>query len=89
MRMTQKNLEKWAKTRQMGRSRFVRLYWTLGWGLTTGAVWGVLMGFEEGWTQLPIFLILGLIGFPIGGCFLGRWMWTLNERSFKNASQNT
>jgi hypothetical protein len=88
MRMSQKNLEKWAKIRQTGRSRFVWLYCVVGWGLTTGAVWAVLMAFEKGWPELPMFLILGLIGFPIGGFFLGRWMWKRNERDFNNASQN-
>jgi hypothetical protein len=30
MRMSQKNLEKWAKIRQTGRSRFVWLYCVVG-----------------------------------------------------------
>jgi len=86
MRMTQKQLEKWAKTRQMGRSRYV---WLLGvgfWGLTVGVTWAVSMAFDKGWNQLPQFLILGLIVFPMCGYFVGQWLWKTSEGNSGNST---
>jgi hypothetical protein len=88
MKMNRAQAEKWAKTRQMGRNRFV---WTFGvalWGLTTGVWWSVAMAFDKGWNELPMFLILGLIGFPIGGYFFGQWMWKTSERNFRDDNQS-
>lgn len=55
MGMTQKQREKWAKTRQMGRTRFVWLTGVAGWGLegdqTHGNIvpeWGID---TTGWNQ--------------------------------------
>jgi hypothetical protein len=44
MAMSPKQLKKWAKTRQMGRARYIWLYGVLGWGLMTGVSWSVAMG---------------------------------------------
>ncbi len=85
MRVSQKQLDKWAKIRRMGRSRYVRNHWVLGWGLTVAIVWSFWMAFEKGWGQLPIFLVLALIGFPFGGYFLGRMMWRLSEKQYLRA----
>lgn len=87
MRMTRKQLEKWSKTRQMGRSRYVWRFWVLGWGIGTGVLWSILMAFDKGWNQLPMFLGLGLIDFPIAGYFLGKLMWKWSERSFEKVNQ--
>jgi len=59
----------------MGRTRYVWLIGIAGWGLTTGMLWSLLMSFRQGWDQLPLNLVLGVIIFPIGGYFLGQWMW--------------
>lgn len=83
---TRKELDKWAKTRQMGRSRYVWLFWVLGWGLATGAIWSLLMAFEKGWGQWPMFFFLGMIGFPVGGYFLGRTMWRITEKKYLRAN---
>lgn len=88
MKMTQKQCEKWAKIRQMGRRRYVWLFGVAGWGLTTAVFWSVLMAYLKGWDQLPVFLILALIGFPIGGYFYGRLMWKWSEASFQRANPN-
>jgi hypothetical protein len=88
MRMTWRHREKWSKIRQMGHSRYVRLFWVIGWGLGTGVLWSIFMALTKGWDQLPLFLVLGLIGFPLGGHFLGQMMWKINERTFERADQN-
>jgi hypothetical protein len=87
MGVTQKQLEKWAKTRQMGRARYVWRYGVLGWGLATGVLWSICRGFLRGGDQLPVLLVLALIIFPIGGYFFGQWTWKKGEENFQQGSK--
>ena len=45
MKMTEKQRERWAKTRQMGRVRFVWSAGVLGWGVTTAVTWSRFMAY--------------------------------------------
>jgi hypothetical protein len=85
MKLTLKGRERWAKTRQMGRSRYVLWTGVVGWGVTTGVVWALSMAMKEGWSLLPIFLTFALIAFPAGGYFFGRLMWKWNEVCFRQS----
>ncbi len=40
-------LEKWASIREKGKQRFVLVYGVLGWGVSTGLLWSILMAFIE------------------------------------------
>ena len=79
MEMTPKQLEKWAKT---------RLYGVVGWGLTIGVLWSLVMSYGLGWNQLLLNLVLAVILFPIGGYFFGHWMWKKGEEGFQKANPN-
>ena len=83
MVLNEKQLAQWAKTRRMGRSRFIWRVGVLYWGIITGTVWSIVMGAMQGWDQFPILLCLALIGFPIGGYFFGVWVWKLNESAYQ------
>ena len=88
MGMTHQQREKWAKTRQMGRARFVWLIGVAGWGLPTGILWSIMMAFMQGWSKLPLYLVLAVIGFPIGGYFFGQRIWKKGEENFRQANQS-
>lgn len=88
MKMSPKQFEKWAKIREKGRTRYIWVNGVLGWGLTTGVLWAVVMAALQGWKHLALFLTLAAIGFPIGGYFFGRWTWSLFEKQFEQASRN-
>jgi hypothetical protein len=85
MKMTEKQREKWSKTRKKGRTRFIWLYGVVGWGVVTGVLWAAAMAFQ-GLGHLPLLLPLALIVFPIGGFFFGRKMWTTFEDQFQEAA---
>jgi hypothetical protein len=82
-------LKKWAKTRQMGRTRYIWLYGVIGWGLATGVLWAILMAFLNGRDRLPMYFVLGVIIFPIGGYFFGSWTWAKLEEKFRQAEQDS
>lgn len=83
--MSQKEIDKWAKTREMGRQRFTWIYGVLMWGIPTGIAWAILMAAIQGWNRLPILLPIALIGFPIGGVFFGKLIWKMSEARYQEA----
>jgi hypothetical protein len=85
MKMTEKQLDRWAKTRKMGRAKFILFAGVLGWGVLTGALWAVAMAAIRGWDQLPLLLTLALVGFPIGGYFFGAYVWKASEKQYLEA----
>lgn len=88
MRSHRDQLAKWRETRELGRSHYVQRFWVVGWGQATAVLWACLMAYIEGWHRLPLFLALGLIGFPLGGYLVGRYMWALAERNYRRAVQH-
>lgn len=73
--MNDKSAEKWAKFRELGRSRFVWRYGILGWGLSTAILFSLWNGFSDGWDGFAFKLIPALVLFPLGGYVWGRCMW--------------
>jgi hypothetical protein len=86
--MNQKQFERWAKTRQIGRTAHIWRCGVLGWGLPVGIIWAVAMAAIQGWDRLPILLPVALIGFPIGGYFFGVWTWRTSEKAYRKAMEN-
>ena len=86
MSMNAKRSQRWQRTRQMGRSRYIRLYGVLGWGLSTGIVWALVMAARLGWDNLPILLPVALVAFPIGGYFFGVLTWRMFEAQFERTT---
>jgi hypothetical protein len=85
MKMTDKQLARWEKTRRMGRMRYIWLVGVLGWGVATGSMWAIAMAAMQGWERLPVLLPLALVGFPIGGYFFGAWVWKASEAQYQQA----
>jgi hypothetical protein len=83
MPMADKQRDKWAKTRPMGRTKFVLLNGVLGWGVSVAVGWSVAMTAMNGrWDRFPLTFLIAIIGFPIGGYFVGRVMWAQPEKAF-------
>lgn len=83
--MPNPRLENWAKIRAKGQKRFVFVTCALGWGLTTGVIWSVAMAAMQGWHKLPLLLSVALVGFPVGGLFMGWWTWRTAEKRYAEA----
>ena len=81
--LTQKQAAKWKKTRELGSRRFTLINGVLLWGLPAGIVWAIAMAALQGWNRLPLFLVLALIGFPLGGVFYGKLMWRIFEARYE------
>lgn len=84
-KMTEKQLDRWEKTRRMGRPRFVLLVGVLYWGVLTGLLWSVAMAAIQGWDRLPTLLPIALVGFPVGGFFFGAYVWKASEKQYLEA----
>ena len=85
MRMSDKQMARWEKTRRMGRTRYIWLVGVLGWGVATGTMWAVAMAAMRGWDRLPVLLAIALVGFPLGGYFFGMWTWKVSESQYQKA----
>ncbi len=96
--MPKRGSSKWERIRTKGKWRFIVLYGVLGWGVTTGFLFAVVFPFALSmassratpakethvsfWGTLPLSLIL----FPIGGIAWGLFMWSANEKAYRNAT---
>jgi hypothetical protein len=85
VKLTEKQIARWEKTRKMGRARYIWLVGVLGWGVATGSMWAVAMAAMQGWERLPVLLAMALVGFPIGGYFFGMWVWKASESQYQQA----
>jgi hypothetical protein len=83
--MNEQQAARWAATRAKGRTRYILLYGVLLWGLFTGILWSIVMSAVQGWERLPLYLMLALIGFPIGGYFFGAWTWKRAEQVYQKS----
>ena len=81
------NMEKWAKTREKGKQRFVLVNGVLGWGITTAILWSVLMEFIEPSENIWIRPIIALIVFPIAGVVFGHLMWDKSEKAYEKETR--
>jgi hypothetical protein len=65
---------------------FVLKYGVLGWGLTTGILWSLLMSWSDGFRSLYTLLPPAMVLFPTGGYFFGRMLWTFQDCLRPNAT---
>jgi hypothetical protein len=72
--------ETWAKSRALGRGRFVLLYGVLGWGIPTAILFVLIRCYQDGWNSFLFHLISALVLFPLGGILVGHSMWKRLER---------
>ncbi len=73
---------RWERTRQIGRRKFVLYYGVLGWGL----ICGILYSFIDLLLHKESFswdgFMINLIVFPLGGIWMGNWLWKKTERGY-------
>jgi hypothetical protein len=79
MKMSQRQVERWERTRRMGRTKLIWLYGVLGWGVSVAVSWSMLMSWIRGWDRLHVLLPLALVIFPLGGFFFGIVAWRSSE----------
>ena len=83
------NMEKWAKTREKGKQRFVLVNGVLGWGVPTAILWAILMEFIESSENIWVRPTIALIIFPIAGIAFGHLTWNKSEKAYEKATSNT
>lgn len=85
--MRKEQIMKWEATRTMGRNAFILKFWVLGWGVTTALFNTVIRWW---WFEETLFPLLGksLVLFPIGGYFLGAFLWRYTERKWHKWKQD-
>ena len=83
------NMDKWAKTREKGKQRFVLVNGVLGWGIPTAILWVILMEFIEPLENIWVRPIIALIIFPIAGIAFGHLTWNRSEKTYEKATSNT
>ena len=81
MTLKEEQLARWAITRQKGKARFILVSGALGWGLTTGTLYSLLMWLVMD-ANLKFLLPISLILFPVGGLLWGWCVWSFSERAF-------
>jgi len=84
-----RDMQKWARTREMGRAKYVWLYGVVFWGIVTGLVWSIIMATFQGWHRWPMLFVTAMIGFPICGYFFGTTMWKKMEAKYDDAIATT
>lgn len=89
--MNDRSRRDWEKMRVRGKSHFVINSGALRWGLSTGILYTLYVNFlENGWTVSSNMLfkaLLALILFPIGGYFWGIWVWSWQEKKYRQSSK--
>ncbi|MBT3136341.1 hypothetical protein KL866_14790 [Alteromonas sp. ALT199] len=83
------NMEKWAKTREKGKQRFVLVNGVLGWGVPTAIFWAVLMEFIEPSENIWVRPTIALFIFPIAGIAFGHLTWNKSEKAYEKHAINT
>lgn len=83
--MTPRQVERWAATREKGRTRFIWLFGVLGWGLPMVILWTAFMVRGFGLPSFPVTLPLAAVGFPLGGYVWGAAMWWMAEAAYRRA----
>jgi len=77
------NVEKWEKTRQKGKEKYVLVNGVLGWGVTTAIIWSVLMEMFQPSENIWVRPLIALIIFPLGGIAFGYLTWNASEKQYK------
>ena len=83
------NMDKWAKTREKGKQRFVLVNGVLGWGVSTAILWALLMEFLDPLENIWVRPTIALIIFPIAGIAFGHLTWNKSEKTYEKHVSNT
>jgi hypothetical protein len=88
MKLNQKQLAWWRRTRRNGKLRFVLVRGVLGWGLLLAVFWSVVTHLlshgANGFMSQDFYqrLLIALALFPVGGLSLFLWLWFQLERAY-------
>ncbi len=81
--MNAQQAQRWERTREAGKGKFILYYGVLGWGLIAGLLFSIidlaLHAESFSWDGVMINLII----FPLGGIWMGHWLWKKAERGYE------
>jgi uncharacterized membrane protein YvlD (DUF360 family) len=77
------NLERWKKTRQKGREKYILVNGVLAWGIPTALVWSVTMAILQPSENIWVRPLIALVIFPLGGIGFGYFTWNASEKQYK------
>jgi hypothetical protein len=81
-----KERDRWERTRAGGRKHYILVYGVLGWGLLTALLFSsmpLLFGKSFDWIRAALSLVL----FPIGGIWWGSMVWKYMEDRYALGEQ--
>ncbi len=76
------DMDRWEKTRTIGKLRFILVYGVVIWGLITAALYSVITYFwqhPEPWYSV---FITSFIVFPVMGIVWGLLVWHFSEKKY-------
>ena len=79
---------KWKRTRKKGKRRYVLLYGSLLWGLTSGIIWALATLFLFPFKNQMEISIIGIALFPLCGLLWGSLMWNWTEKAYLKEIEN-
>ena len=85
MRMTNKEITRWDKVREKGRQYFIWRRGVIGWGLSTGVAWAIVMSLINRDSDFLVWLCIGVVIFPICGYGWGYFMWKYMDKKYQQA----
>lgn len=86
--MNEIQVQRWAKTRQMGKNRYIINFGLLGWGLSLTVVTSILELITQNVID-PFYVIIRFVVFGIFGIAIAGNRWSVQERRYHEQSQTS
>ena len=84
---SQQFIKSWAKTRSIGRTKYIWLYGVVAFGVPAGIVAAFVAAWGKPAEELYSTMRINLIMFPIGGYWYGAHMWKTWEAKYSDYRQ--
>lgn len=84
--MNEIQAQRWAKTRQMGKNRYIVNFGLLGWGLSLTVVTSIVELITQN-SIAPFYVIIRFIVFGIFGIAIAGNRWSVKEQRYHEWSQ--
>jgi uncharacterized membrane protein len=78
-----KSLQRWEKTRQKGKAKFIVQNGILMWGLPMFAVITFLVGRRHDHPLTPLAILVSACIWALGGAVYGWTVWTITEKKYE------
>jgi hypothetical protein len=82
--MIKKKKQRWEKKRAQGKRSFIIKEGVLRWGVVTAILWSVSFHFLDPQEPLWVRPLIGLVIFPLGGIWVGHYIWSIPEKKYQS-----